>query len=363
MKKRILLIIALLVGLGVAWLLVRRASSENAKTTPPAPPSAPVSQDRASGKELAQGVHAPATEMPVSRAPVGVSSSDAEGDKRYLDAVGAVLQKPFVFWGKVVDERDTPVAGAKARFSLMNNADPNGTGTRGETESGQDGSFVINGRGMGVYVEVSKDGYYRVPELAGKRGSYGGFRNHQNLGNNEVPIPTEDKPAIFVLRKIGETVPLVHVGQRSIIVPKDGKPTEIDLSTGQVSAGSKGRLRVEVWTQNEGMNPNKGQHYDWRCRLSIVGGGLIERRDAFDFEAPENGYAPAVEFGQAATAERWRQNMANQFFVRFADNLYARINVEMITNGDHFIVLESFLNPTPGSRNLEFDLAKAITPR
>ena len=52
--------------------------------------------------------------------------------------------------------------------------------------------------------------------------------------------------------------------------------------------------------------------------------------------------------------------MAKQFFVRLADNRYARINFQMITGGDHFIVLESFLNPTPGNRNLEFDPQKAV---
>ncbi len=229
--------------------------------------------------------------------------------------------------------------------------------------SDQAGRFVISGRGAGIFVEVSKKGYYRVPEFDGRRGSYGGFRNHQRLGDTDVPIPTEDEPAVFVLRKIGEAVSLVHVGRRSIIVPTDGRPIDIDLGTGQIVALGNGQLRLEVWVRNQGMNPNNAEHYDWRCRVSVPGGGLIERQGPFDFQAPAGGYVQIVELSQLATAEHWSPTIAKQLFVHLADNRFARIDFEMITGGDHFIVLESFLNPTPGSRNLEFDPAKAIEPK
>lgn len=361
MRKRFLLLFVLLVAFGVTWFLLRRTRPETAKSAPTKPTVATAPQG-APATESPQNSSTAGSSPASSAPPVGVKPQDAESDKRYLDMLAPILQRSLVFYGRVVDERNAPVSGAKARFSLTNNPNPNGSGTRGDTESDQDGRFVISGRGMGIYVEVSKEGYYRVPEIDGKRGSYGHFRNHENLGNTDVPMPTEDNSATFVLRKMGAAVPLVHVTQRSIIVPKNGTPTEIDLGTGQVVAAGKGQLRVEVWTHNEGLNPNKGQHYDWRCQLTIIGGGLVERTGQFDFEAPENGYAATAELAQAATAERWRQNMDKQFFVRLADNRFARINFEMIAGGDHFIVLESFLNPEPGSRNLEFD-PKPNTPK
>ena len=293
---------------------------------------------------------------------MGVQPPAVESDKRYLEEIAPVLQRSLAFYGEVVDERNEPVSVAKVDFSFMDDPNPNGSGTRGEMESDQNGRFVISGRGMGIYVEVSKVGYYRVPEQAGKSASSGGFRNHENLSSTEVPMPTEDKPAIFVLRKMGEAVPLVHVGRRSIIVPKNGAATEIDISTGRVVAAGKGQLRVEVWTQNEGMNPNKGEHYDWRCRLTIPGGGLVERAETFDFEAPEDGYVGTAELAETHMSEQWRDNLAKQFFVRLADNRYARIDFEIVAGGDHFIVLESFVNPTPGNRNLEFDPAAGSGP-
>ncbi len=285
---------------------------------------------------------------------------DAESEKRYLDKLAPLLQRSLTFYGKVVDEHGTPVPAARVRYSMVNNPNPNSSGTRGETESGQDGRFVITGRGMSIYVEVSKEGYYRVPKSNDMLGSSGGFENHGNLADTEVGLPTEDKPALFVLRKIGETVPLVHAGPRSIVVSADGAPTDVDLSTGQVVGLGKGQLRVEVWAKNQGMNPNKGEHYDWRCRLSVSGGGLVQRSGEFEFEAPDAGYLPTVELAQSATANHWSPNMTRQFFVHLPDDRYARINFQIATNGDHFIVLESFLNPTPGNRNLEFDPQKAV---
>lgn len=143
-------------------------------------------------------------------------------------------------------------------------------------------------------------------------------------------------------------------------MPEEGGSTDLDLSTGQVAGPGKGQLRVEVWAHNQGMNPNKGEHYDWRCRLSVSGGGLVQRSGEFEFEAPDVGYVPAVELAQSATGNQWTPSVGKQFFVRLADNRYARINLQIITGGDHFIVLESFINPTPGNRNLEFDPQKAV---
>lgn len=358
MRKRIVLLLVLLTGLGVAWLLWQRRSID---VKPPSSAVANASWPKVAAPTQNAPVPQSGSSSPLrSSPPVGVKQPDAESEKRYLDKLIPILQRPLTFYGKVIDEHGAPVPSAKVRFSLVNNPDPNISGTRGEIESGQDGRFVITGRGMSIYVEVSKEGYYRVPKSNDMLGSSGGFENHGNLADIEVGLPTGDKPALFVLRKIGEAAPLIHAGPRSIIVPEDGAPTDVDLSTGQVVVPGKGQLRVEVWAQNQGMNPNKGEHYDWRCRLSVSGGGMVQRSGEFEFEAPDVGYVPTAELAQFAMAKHWTPNMTRQFFVRLPDDRYARINFQIATNGDHFIVLESFLNPTPGNRNLEFDPQKAV---
>ena len=364
MNKRFILLLVLLVGLGSAWCLWRwHASRPQSLKTSSIPSESSARTGTASRSDKPSPTEIVTSPRTGSLPPVGVKPPDSEADKRYLDRIAPIFQRPLVFHGLVLDERNTPVPAAKARFSLTNNPDPNGMGTRGEILSDPAGRFVIGGRGMGIFVEVSKEGYYRVPELAGKRGSSGAFRNRDNLGDTDVPMPTEGSPAIFVLQKMGEAVPLVHIGPRSIIVPKDGTPTEIDLGTGRAVAAGTGQVRVEVWTQNQGMNPNKGEHYDWRCRLTIPGGGLVERTGSFCFEAPESGYQPTFEAGMARTAEHWRNGLERTFFAQIADGRFARFSLALTTGGEHFIVLESFLNPKAGSRNLEFDPAKAITPK
>jgi hypothetical protein len=358
MEKRFPLLLILLIGSGVMWFLWQ----PHRQAPDPTPSLAPSTKSDVQTDKSPPGRGAVSVQS-ASPPPIGVKPPDAYSERRYLEALNTIFLRSLVFHGKVVDERGAPVADAKVSYSLMSNPDPNGSNTRGTTISGQDGRFVITSRGAGIQVDVSKDGYYRVPRSNGVRGSSGGFRNYENLGDTDVPMPTEDKPAIFVLHGAGEAVALVHVGQHSISVPKDGTPTEIDLGTGQVVAAGKGQLRVEVWTQNQGMNPNKGEHYDWRCRLTIPGGGVVERKGQFDFEAPESGYRPSFETGMAKTAEGWSDGFERQFFVRLADGRFARLSLEVLTGGDHFIALESFLNPTPGNRNLEFDPTKAITPK
>ena len=57
----------------------------------------------------------------------------------------------------------------------------------------------------------------------------------------------------------------------------------------------------------------------------------------------------------------WSSRAHRAYFLKLANGNYARVSFEMVAGGDHFFQLESFLNPS-GSRNLEFDPAKAITP-
>jgi hypothetical protein len=77
----------------------------------------------------------------------------------------------------------------------------------------------------------------------------------------------------------------------------------------------------------------------------------VERRGDFAFEAPHEGYMRSVELGEAANQPRWLGDAERQFFVRLADNRYARVTFRMMTRGEHFFVIESALNPGPGNRN------------
>jgi hypothetical protein len=101
------------------------------------------------------------------------------------------------------------------------------------------------------------------------------------------------------------------------------------------------------------VRPNEHVEYPWRCRITVPGGSLIERTDGLDFQAPSEGYEETIEL--EPQKERWRRTVEKEYFIVLSGGSYARIEFLLQTHGEHFIVLESFVNPLPGDRNLEFD--------
>ncbi len=274
-----------------------------------------------------------------------------------VDGFASAFAMPISYWGRVVDEKGGPVIGADVTWTANNNPDPNGTGTKGETTTDADGMFFIGSHGIGLYVEVSKIGYYQIPtETRAKLGSFGGFDNPSVIQTTDSPLGTRDNPALYALHTRGMAAPLIRITERPIRIPKNGEPVQVDLSTGQTVASDRRGLKIECWTNDQAKDA-QGQ-YHWRCQLSVPGGGLIERAHRFAFEAPVDGYKPSVELGP--TSDRWSARAEQQYFVRLPDNCYARIDFRIRTAGEHYVVIESHLNSTPGDRNLEFDASKAI---
>lgn len=339
--KRLRLLIVLLCVL-VIGSAVYIATTPQRSTTPPSPVVQTPVPDRT--PTAANALPTPVNGQPPTGGPV-----KNEPDRNAILGFAKELMKPISFWGKVVDEKGNPVEGAAMEWIANNNPNPYGTGTKGSTTSGADGMFSVQSHGIGLYVKASHPDYYEMPtKMRGKRGSYGGFSNAEKLGNTDSPMGTQDDPAILVLRKKGELVPLIKA-ENFVRVPRTGSPVEIKLETAQPAAG--GDLKVEAWTNDQAKNA--AGHYDWRCRISVPNGGLIERKGQFDFEAPADGYKPSDEINMPQLAERWQPQESREYFVKLADGRFARVQIEMVAGGDHFFSISSYLNPTPGSRNLE----------
>ena len=272
-----------------------------------------------------------------------------EARQQVVSAIESALNAPITFYGKVVDQNGEPVPFARAAYGLLDKF--NESGTNGHVDADANGFFTIQGvRGAAIGVNVSKPGYYQIHKVSDQYFGYGGSGDSMSK-----PPPLPEKPAVFVLQKMGETEPLVRL-EKSARLAKNGIPTLLDLASGSVS--SEGNLRIEAWTDE----PERGRKFDWRCRVTVPSGGLVERRDQFDFEAPEEGYVESVEITMRRDAEQWMSQQQRDFFLKLPDGHFARINFRMIAGGNHYFILESFLNPTPGSRNLEFDPAKVVKP-
>lgn len=247
---------------------------------------------------------------------------------------------PISFYGRVVDETNRPVEGAAINFGWT---DTSFDGySRASTISDSNGFFMLEGRtGKHLSVKVSKEGYYA-------------FKSNRDsffyAGENENFIPSIHEPVIFRLKKKGVGEELITF-ERDFRISKNGEPVRVDLSTGRIAAAGQGDVVVECWTNDQGKK--NGERYDWHCRVSVPGGGLVPSTNQFDFVAPVGGYLPFDEINMPTTLESgWQRNAERKYFLKTSSGNYARIKLKMIAGGGHFFALESALNPNQ-SRNLE----------
>jgi hypothetical protein len=274
-----------------------------------------------------------------------------EPDTTQQKAYMAAFLTPIAFWGKVVDETGAPVAGATVKLGANDNPNPMGKGSTYELATNTEGLFSIKDiRGISLSVQVSKAGYYSTNESRGKA-------NYVLKNNTDLPVPTPNSPAVFVLRKMGEAAALLRV-ENSINLPKNGSPVMIDLESGKVS--SQGDVKIACWVQDQGVDTTVYNPYDWRCVISAPGGGLVERGEPLDFTAPKENYQQYDVIQMPRTTENWRQQASKEYFIKRADGTFGRLQVRVVTGANNFVRFESFVNPKTGDRNLQYDSAKNI---
>jgi len=297
------------------------------------------------------------------RSPSGVSTSSASATPQVVTTPSSplvndptqelvtvwekALKTPIDFSGKVVDLEQRPVPDAVIRYWI---AEKLGTpNTTREMRSDEAGSFQIKGVGLGVTVEVSKSGYYTLKESRGTFGYAAG-------ANGTRPIPTVEHPALFRLRKAGSAQQLIHFEQY-FLLPKNGETRNVSLVTCELVGNEKTAVAIQIQSLANDQSKNERREFNWSLTLSVPNGGLIERNDEFDFEAPEFGYQPSVTINMpTATQTKWEREINKEFFVRVPSG-YARISLTYVAGGHNRLLLRSWYNPS-GSRNLESDPSK-----
>jgi hypothetical protein len=263
-----------------------------------------------------------------------------------VQKVLGILATPIAFYGRVIDQRGDPVPDATINYTALDKFDESGSAYQGRSDS--NGNFSISGiRGAALSVGVRKQGYYPILDKSNASFAYG-------VGPDPTrkEPPTKESPAVFILQKQGPTEALIRTGGGQTDIPRDGRPLNFDLATGKAGRGD---LQIQTW-----IGDSNQRRFDWSYRLSIPGGGLIERTGQFDFEAPEEGYQSSIELKMPATAEKWSSDLPKEYFAKLPNGTYARFSIEFYAGHRNFVVLTSYLNPAPGSRNLEFDSAKQI---
>lgn len=287
-----------------------------------------------------------ATAVPPDAAAPAAASAATPGDSNAVAAqMLASWQAPIEFYGKALDENSNAVAGAKVTFHWVEAPKPDGNRSS-TTESDANGLFSLQGaRGPSLTVSVSKEGYYT------SRQGLPVFRYGLFQDGNFSPDPRN--PVIFNLRKQGKRESLITsafpAGMGQIAqLHHDGTPVELDLSKGtQVPAGS-GQLKLEFWRAVTNRNANI---FDWKCQLTVPGGGLVETPEEFAFQAPESGYQPLVVIDMPATSQDWKGDIRTKYYIQLPDGRYGRIDFYFLAFNGVFAV-QAAVNPT-GSRNLE----------
>ncbi|MFZ4777554.1 MAG: hypothetical protein ACOYM3_19465 [Terrimicrobiaceae bacterium] len=291
-------------------------------------------------------VSSPATSEP-TEAQLNAPSRITQ-DKPKEEVIKEYFSKQIDFYGVVKDDADNPVAGANIEYSVYSSwLSPNQKAVAGPQTDGN-GRFAITGKqGASIFVKVMHLSFYETGQ------------SHINFSFAKPvePLPTASNPYVFVLRKKGDAEPLLKQKQVLRNVPKDGQPVRVAL------AGVSGTdLTIQAWTSPRPAGAVNNAPFEWKVRVEVPEGGLVAYEDAYRFEAPAEGYAPSVEFAMPASGidGKWRDRFEETFFVKLANGNYARMRFQMIAGGNHFAVVESYFNPTPGSRNLEFDPAKIV---
>lgn len=266
-----------------------------------------------------------------------------------LFVIRGIYSAPISFYGKVVDQFGHPVAGASIQYDAVDKFWAQGSNYHGTSDA--TGAFSItNIGGAGMVVGVMKDGYDAIDGKSSQSFGYG-------MGADEYrkKPPTHDNPAIFVLRKKGKAEPLVVVSSRQYEVNRTGTPTAIDLKT--AGAGTSGPDDIQVGISTDEQSIDARGHYDWAFSISVPGGGLVDRNDETQFTAPEEGYVPQeqIQVNNNDPSQRWSSALDRQYFVKLADGRYARVSLTAYVGVRTFVVLESYMNPSPGDGNLEYD--------
>ena len=179
------------------------------------------------------------------------------------------------------------------------------------------GLFSLQGkRGASLTVSFRKDGYY----------SSGRGEETFSYALPSAFVADSYDPVIFKLRKKGAGANLIGFKQ-NYRVARDGTPLEIDLSTGKAVAGGSGDFVVHCWTHAQGKPA--GQKNDWRCVITVFGGGMAPTDEEFAFLAPENGCALTNEIAMPADRANWMGDVDLIFYYRRANGSYGRMKFSM----------------------------------
>lgn len=262
-----------------------------------------------------------------------------------------VFQAAITFSGRVIDQRGTPVP--EATVEVLASDVISMRNSRSVLQTDANGLFSISGiRASEIVVSISKPGFLGMPDSGSVRGSTGTFGFGLDTGQG-IHRPASSFPVVFHLYRQGPLEPLIRVGKKPLRIARDGKPLLISLDPDNPTSPHQVFLRS--WCNDLDSRAPGESRYSWSLEISVPSGGILARNDPYAFEAPIGRYEQSsrIDMPQTLPLSEWSDRVVRSYFIRFNDNCYARVNIEMVSGGSHFVNWASDLNLNRGSRNLE----------
>ncbi len=271
-----------------------------------------------------------------------------EYDRRNKEDKFWEWKTPISFYGKIIDQFQNPVSGAKVQVS-WNDTSAHGTSYK-DLNSDGNGLFSITGiKGKILIVsQIEKEGY--IPSVIYQRGfEYSAFFD------KNYHIPNPNNPVIFHMHKKVAAEPMIKLSNE-ITIPSSGT-VGINLQNGRQGVTDV-HLVIELLDNSDPTGKK------WAARVSAPRGGIQPANDEFATIAPISGYQSELTINQDTTLPNGFQDpglyKGGKFYLKTSVG-YALIEFRMIPGNSDF-QFSSYLNPNTNSRNLEYDPAKQIKP-
>lgn len=301
----------------------------------------------------------PASQSATSTTVPSVSSSPKPDDAKpksknvlMREALSLLNHKDIEFYGKVVDQNGVPIASAEVNGQVIYNSGFASGVSKPKTVTDANGLFSFKGmKGRTLDFNIVKAGYQFMPEGDA-------FDYTELVPEERRHHPDPRRPVLLKMWKLQGAEPLIHLG-KSFDLPSDGTPVRIDLrARKQVPTGGDliVTLKHEVRPQGTIFWP-----YTWRATVEAVDGGFIEDKSRVKNFAPEGGYSPNLIFEEHAEQRPFHGGVITECYVKLHGNVYGKLHIQINpspTSPPSFVSLGWWLNPKPGSRNLESDPTK-----
>ncbi len=269
---------------------------------------------------------------------------------------------PIKFWGKVMDQDNQPLEGAKISGGVMHgyitiSGEGSSKDVKYTVHTDVNGNFTIEGmKGFILGIdEVQKEGY-ELSKQATTSFSFG-------VQSPNPFVPDANQPVVFRMWKKGSFEPLV-AKNGDFGIPYDGTSVVVDLISGKKTNDGKGDIRVTL-TRNPLQIKVGQKNFEWHATIEAVDGGIIESVDEFMNRAPVEGYQSKIEKRMLADDPKWCRSWSVDFYLKSrGGQCYGRVNADLFTDSERSTTgfyFKSFLNPA-GSRNLEYDSSKYLSP-